>query len=152
PAVLGPLVTAMRFVGEKPPLREMYANLLATAMDRETAEQAHPAFVEILKQLTPDEAKILAYIPKGPSYSRPVISIYSVTPDGRARKVVSGHLSLIGVAAGCEHLHLMSTFLENLCRLGLTIIPDHKSYLETEEYEPLESHPQVLEIRAQIES
>ena len=43
-------------------LRELYANLLATSIDSITAHEAHPAFVEIIRQLTPDEARIVKYI------------------------------------------------------------------------------------------
>jgi hypothetical protein len=42
-----------------PTLRELFANLLATAMQGDRSSQAHPAFAEILTQLIPDEAKIL---------------------------------------------------------------------------------------------
>jgi hypothetical protein len=150
PAVGGPLITALRFVGEKPNLREMYANLLATAMDRKTAEQAHPAFVEILKQLTPDEAKILAYIPT--NLKRPVITIDSINADERSRRTVLRHFSAIGWLAGCEHLHLAPSYLENLCRLGLTIIPGDARYSESELYQALEGSPEVLKVKAQIES
>lgn len=40
-------------------LRSMYANLLANSMKRDTQNQAHPSFVEVIKQLSPDEALIL---------------------------------------------------------------------------------------------
>jgi hypothetical protein len=37
----------------------MYLNLLASAMDDRRAEAAHPAFVEIIRQLTSEEAHLL---------------------------------------------------------------------------------------------
>ena len=43
-------------------LREMFENLLAASMDRDTAAGAHPAFVSMISQLTPDEARILKSI------------------------------------------------------------------------------------------
>lgn len=43
-------------------LRKMFENLLAAAMDRDTASSAHPAFVSMISQLTPDEARILKSI------------------------------------------------------------------------------------------
>ena len=39
----------------------MYVNLLETAMDKETAANAHPAFVEVVRQMVPDEAKIVQF-------------------------------------------------------------------------------------------
>jgi hypothetical protein len=43
-------------------LREMFENLLAASMDRDTAAAAHPAFVSMIQQLTPTEARILRSI------------------------------------------------------------------------------------------
>lgn len=43
-------------------LREMFENLLAVSMDRETAASAHPAFVSMISQLMPEEAWLLKSI------------------------------------------------------------------------------------------
>lgn len=37
----------------------MYANLLLSSMDDRTAEYVHPSFVQLLKEISPDEAKLL---------------------------------------------------------------------------------------------
>jgi hypothetical protein len=47
-------------------LREMFATLLASTIDTQSASLAHPSFVEVLKQLTADEAKILALLVRDP--------------------------------------------------------------------------------------
>lgn len=61
-SIAGPLIEAMRFAGEETLLRQLYSNLLASAMDAESARNAHPAFVEIIKQLSPDDALLLNYL------------------------------------------------------------------------------------------
>lgn len=61
-SVSGPLTLQMVFSSGEPDLREMYANLLASAMDIRTASGAHPSFVTLIQQLTADEAKIISYI------------------------------------------------------------------------------------------
>ena len=60
-SIAGPLITQLRFAYDEPELREMYARLLATAMDPNTTS-AHPSFVQIIQQLTPDEARVLEHI------------------------------------------------------------------------------------------
>jgi hypothetical protein len=60
--VAGPLLLGYAFVESEPLLREMFELLLATAMNADTRDQAHPSFVEIIRQLTPDEARILREI------------------------------------------------------------------------------------------
>lgn len=61
-SVAGPLIIQMLFASEEPDLREMYAKLLATSMDRATSDDAHPSFVALIQQLTPDEARILHHL------------------------------------------------------------------------------------------
>ena len=152
PTIAGPALEALRFAGKEPVLREMYANLLATAMDREMAERAHPAFVDIIRQLAPDEAKILRWIVAAKHRARPVINVYSRDKEGVGQRGVLRHFSLLGVEAGCEHPHLTSNYLENLCRLALMEMPEGRSYADKSVYEPLENHPEVLALKKQIET
>lgn len=58
--IAGPTIEAMRFTSDDE-LREMYANLLAASMNKETVYQTHPRFVDIIKHLSIDEAHILNY-------------------------------------------------------------------------------------------
>ena len=62
PMVAGPTIEALRFSGCHDDIREMFLNLLATSIDETTANTAHPSFVNIIQQLTSDEAKILKHI------------------------------------------------------------------------------------------
>jgi hypothetical protein len=57
--IAGPALLGLSFAAQEADLREMYANLLGTAMDKESPEIAHPSYVHVLQQLSPDEAKIL---------------------------------------------------------------------------------------------
>jgi hypothetical protein len=58
-SVAVPALQGLSYTFEEPSLKEMYLNLLATASDDRRAQQAHPAFAEIIKQLAPNEAKLL---------------------------------------------------------------------------------------------
>lgn len=60
--ISGPTVLNLHFAADEDELREMYANLLATSMDRARVSAAHPAFVSIIQQLSSDEARILSAI------------------------------------------------------------------------------------------
>src|SRR5207249_1506293 len=82
PMITGPTLDALKFAATEPSLRELYLNLLATATDSKTAQEAHPAFVEIIQQLNPDEARILDTLSRKSAY--PLVSIRSITkwPSG----------------------------------------------------------------------
>lgn len=66
--IAGPALEALRFTGDEITLREMYSNLLANAMDKKTEDHVHPSFVEIIKQLLPQEAKLLEILSKEDQY------------------------------------------------------------------------------------
>lgn len=69
-------------------LREMYANLLATSMTSYRKGLVHPAFVEIIRQLTLDEARLLRSLKTSLLFLRRFIEILkSFSCDG---KVLSG--------------------------------------------------------------
>jgi hypothetical protein len=55
------------------PLTELYLNLLERAIDKERQDEAHPAFVKIIEQMSPDEAMVVHEFRKSPN-----IFIYSV--------------------------------------------------------------------------
>src|SRR5512141_2364232 len=61
-SIAGPALQGLAFTHEEPNLMEMYLSLLATAMDGRHAPDVHPAFVEIIKQLNSDEARLLPAI------------------------------------------------------------------------------------------
>ena len=57
-----PAMSALRCIEDDNPLTELYVNLLARAIDKERIGEAHPAFVKIIEQLSPDEALIMLQI------------------------------------------------------------------------------------------
>jgi len=149
PMVAGPTIEALRYAGHKPSLRELYVNLLAASMDAETARKAHPGFVEIIRQLTPDDARILRLLASREAL--PLVTIRAIFKQDRGYIEVKRHFSLVGHEAGCSHPELTAGSLDNLCRLGLAEIPDGKWLSKVELYEPLEKHPEVLQTVSQIE-
>ncbi|EGE26893.1 hypothetical protein EA1_04602, partial [Moraxella catarrhalis O35E] len=61
-AIIGPALEASRFHMNEENIREMFANLIVSAMDERKDGQMHHAFVEIIKSLSPLDAKNLKYL------------------------------------------------------------------------------------------
>jgi len=129
PHVIGPALEALRFTEGQEGLQELYANLLANSLDIETCKTAHPAFVDIIKNMSPDEAKIMGVFASGEP--RRMVNITARGEDFILGQVISPMLqtfrkyenvSLVGVEANCEHVELTSVYLDNLSRLGLLSI------------------------------
>ncbi len=121
-------------------LRNMYANLLATSMLKDKKENAHPSFVEIIKQLSPDEAKLLKRISEsGDSY--PLIDIkLNVAEGGYITQVRNFTLLAEGV---CEYPNKVFTYIDNLERLKIIDIPFGVKLHNDEIYEPIESYAEI---------
>lgn len=140
--IAGPAVEAIRFAGHNPNLRKLYANLLATSIDSETAHKVHPAFVEILKQITPDEAKLLKFF--STQSVLPIIDVVAKTKDlsGSIRRLKN--YSHFGNLASCSFNDLVVTYLDNLSRLELIKIYSDKAYVNDELYKDLDNDPFIL--------
>lgn len=154
PNVAGPALEALRYTGHESSLSDLYANLLAASMDASTADGAHPAFVEIIKQLTPDEAKLVALFVK--DMPLPLVNLrweFKPNPEGKTGgKEVLVHYSHLGNLAGCQYPHLTPTYIDNLCRLGLAEVPTFWEYTSKGVYDALENDPVIKAHKASIES
>jgi Abortive infection alpha len=105
PNVAGPVLEALRFAGHEEALRELYANLLASSLDSSTARNAHPAFVEIIKNMTPDEARILRCFSE--RTEAPLLNARLWNQDNTGYTVELRSVSNIGVQANCQHPDLV---------------------------------------------
>lgn len=60
--IAGPTLEALRYTYDEYELREMYENLLASAMDSRENGKVHPSFVDIIKQMSSFDAILLKSI------------------------------------------------------------------------------------------
>lgn len=54
-----PIIEKLKYFDDGELLGNMYSDLLSRTFDRDRAGEAHPAFVNLIAQLSPDEAKLL---------------------------------------------------------------------------------------------
>jgi len=99
-------------------IAEMFINLLASASITSMAGSAHPAFVEIIKQMSPDEAKIVQYL-KGKDFI-PYLSLKAnlAKPNKGFVTPVENAMSI------CSDIDLMypdnlKVYISNLLSLGI---------------------------------
>lgn len=136
-----PAIDALRYTGTEDGLSELYANLLATSMDKATAYRAHPGFVDMIKNMCPDEARIMRFF-AGTPFSA-LVNIRSVSNADSSFQVRHRHVSLIGVDAQCQFPALTANYLDNLERLGLVKIETMLRMQSDELYTRIEEHPQI---------
>jgi len=129
-------------------LRDMYANLLANSMNKVVKNGVHPAFVEIIKQLSPDEAKILRFIYDNGLVPTIGLNIIKKTKTNLAFLKL---FTDIPELCGCEDIIGYEKHIDNLVRLGLVEIPD-ECLTDKNKYERLKKHPFIIKRKNELES
>lgn len=144
PNIAGPALEALRYTGYQDELREMYANLLATSIDGVTAKQAHPAFVEIIKQMSPDEAKMLKVLSL--LHTMPMVDVRSEEKESSAGRWAVRNFTLLPHQSRCANLDLGPNYLDNLSRLGLVELRENYTLSAidgADQYLPLIESPEI---------
>lgn len=116
-----PALQAISYSMDSEELRNLYANLLAKAMNIDTKSKVHPGFLETIKQLAPEDALLFKHI--FPLQYRPIIDVRLELSNGGYKTLakycntfVNSNLSDYGLS------------FDNLIRLGLIEIPLNESY------------------------
>lgn len=153
-----PAIQAISYSMDNEELRNLYANLLAKAMNLDTQSLVHPSFVEIIKQLSPLDVLAINNVKYLCNY-QPLIRIFACEekPIPNERMVIHG-MSDFGDASTKKplfsHYSLPITKLEttpeqrgfviqNLNRLGLINIDYREHIIDAIQYKPL--YDQLLE-------
>jgi hypothetical protein len=121
-------------------LRRRGEELLARSADVGQDEELHPAYAQILDNLSPDEARILRLLAtNGP---QPAIDVRRGLP--LVSELVAPGLNMIGAEAGCRHTDRVPAYLDNLNRLGL-IWFSRETLRDINRYQVLEAQPDTAE-------
>jgi hypothetical protein len=125
-------------------LRERGAELLRKSSDVNFDEDSHPAYVRILEELAPDEARIIRLLAgRGPHAA---VDVRSGLP--LASSLVAPGLTMIAAEAGCRHPDRVHSYLNNLNRLGLVWF-SRETLDDPQPYQVLEAQPEVIEALAE---
>ena len=144
PYVAVPAIQAISYAMNSKELRNLYANLLAKSMTDTQKDRVHPAFVEIIKQLTPDEAKLLKLFINKDAF--PLIDVQCVNDDSNHSYNTIVHNFTPILEGVCENASAVTSYLDNLSRLKIIEIPEGIYLSDNEVYKPLENHPKITKL------
>lgn len=123
-------------------LRERGAELLRQSAELDAfPDEAHPAYIRILDELAPDEARILRLLAlEGP---QPAVDVRTGGPIGRVRdELIAPGLNMIAMEGGLRRSEDVARHLHNLYRLGL-IWFSREQIADRTRYQVLEAQPEV---------
>lgn len=130
-----PAIQAISYSMNSEELRNLYANLLAKAMNSDTKDSVHPSFVEMIKQMSPTDANILKIIME--SAVTPVISIIVEHKTDGGYHFFSEYCSWVQSFS----LKQCQISFNNISRLGLIEIPLNDYYIDEKMYLPVLNNP-----------
>ena len=138
PYVAIPAIQQLCYCQNSAELRELYANLLVSSMNADTKWQVHPSFVDVVKQLNPDEAKFMRSLPSDSNLLFPLVDVECAVGVNTWRYMMSNftttRLELL------EHPENICSYIDNLVRLSLIEIPQRR-IADVKVYKQIEQHP-----------
>ena len=117
PQIGVPIVEKLKYT-KNDDISELFTTLLANASNSEKVESVHPAFISIIEQLAPDEAKIIEFL-KGKDFVA-YCDIKGIVKENRFRTLIK-RATMIPFIVNLlykdkEHVN---TYIDNLIRLGI---------------------------------
>jgi hypothetical protein len=137
------LLEAATFAVEEPVLANMFAGLLASSMNADKQGEVHPAFIEILKQLSPLDAKTLQNF----AGMQVIAAVnYDFFPNIASGGRISMHKNITSLIIENANEMDIAKSVENLSRLGLVDIDFSLKLIAPDIYDWCESTPSYLEL------
>lgn len=145
-SLVGPALEASKYYMDEGEIRQMFARLIATSMDKTRSHKTHHAYVEIIKMLSPLDAKNLYYLHtlKDETICNRVIMI-----DGKGGyKILDRHVWLGNPENPNRESQQVS--LENLARLGLVNITYDSRASDENAYQHHKAHADYLSLEKEV--
>ncbi|MEB9405591.1 DUF4393 domain-containing protein [Bacillus cereus] len=135
--IVGPSLEASKYYFENDELRRMFAKLIAASFNKETISNAHPSFVEIIKQLSPLDAINLKLFKDNNRH--PIVNYVFITDSGgnvpyKLNRFLENDVD--------TDIDLNAASISNLDRLGLVSISYEHHLTDDTYYMPYENTPE----------
>lgn len=139
PYVAIPAIQQLSYCYDSKELRELYANLLVSSMNIDIKYQVHPAYVEIIKQLTPDEARLLTCLANNTEEMYPIIDIIFQKNDRKEFQNICNNFTTVAIEKLISKKNICS-YMDNLERLKLIEISSNVRISDEEIYDIIFKH------------
>ena len=143
-SVVGPALESAKFYMDENEIREMFANLITASMNKFQVNNIHPSFVEMIKMLSPLDAKNLYFLS---SLQDETISKIRVEYENGSYNDIYNHIYLGNPE--CQDNQLMEPSIDNLIRLKLIDVSYDKYKNNDELYEKHRTNPLYLSYKEQ---
>lgn len=146
-SIASQILQGLTFAHDEVELKELYLNLLKQSMDSRVSSQSHPAYVEILRQITSEEARLLNGILRSDGLL-PIVEVRrNVGPTGGYQVLRSNIMSSFDTATKKPVIISdLSAKVDNWCRLGLITVSYERHLTDDRLYAWVKEWPEYLEL------
>ena len=142
--IVGPALEAARFYINEDEIRSLFTNLIVCSMHEDKCNSVHPAFVEIIKQLKPIDAKVFSLLVSNNNYGvANIIYIYD-THDNKFSFMSNFSIEINNFIpfdfVNVNNYKEIETSIDNLLRLNLISISYTTTFKDLERYKTIENH------------
>lgn len=127
-----------KYCVEEPALRNMFASLISKSMDNRYTNDVHPAFAEMIKQMSPLDGQILKKLAYASVNGLPICNFKKKINNGGTYQIIAEKVFLEIASDDTEKISLSISSLE---RLGLVCIPPFQYFTNKALYDKFRQHP-----------
>lgn len=146
--IAGPAIEQSTHYIDEPELRSMFAKLIASSMDNSKTTKIHSAFTQIIKELTPLDAKLLNFFPIERVTPIAKIQLYTLDKKG----VINMYNHILKIKHPISDTLMYAASIDNLSRLGLIHV-DYDNYLiKKDAYNWVDEKPEYIRATSSIDN
>lgn len=145
-SIVGPALEASKYYMDEGEIRQMFARLIATSMDKTRSHKTHHAYVEIIKMLSPLDAKNLYYLY---TLKDETICTRKITIGSNGTYRIITHDVWLGNPENPSQ-ELQRVSIENLARLGLVNISYENWFDDSSKYQHHQAHADYLNLKKEV--
>ena len=146
-SVVGPALEASKFYIEEDEIRGMFAKLIASSMDKTQSINIHPSFVEIIKVLSPLDAKNLYFL-----YHDGDETISKFRVANKENGIYTDHFNHVFLGnPECQDNNLIESSIDNLIRLKLVDVSYSEYKSDDSLYDKHRENERFLKFKAEQE-
>lgn len=150
--IVGPTMESLKYNIMDDNLAELFSNLLVSDMDAKTQNLCTPAFIKVVEQLSPTDARVFKtiYNECAKTETIPICKMDLCKIDDEDRKIRKEYLPLylVGIEVDVLNPNDLSKSLQNLERLGLLTIDFLKWSSNDEVYNKLIDNDFIESLKA----
>lgn len=131
--ILGPTVDGLKYNLDEEYIKEMFTNILISEIDDRKQNKVLPAYIEIVKQLSKDDAQLLKFFKDYYNRNYPIMKLKTKYTNEEGYIYISNNVLLITDDTMTDEW-INSVIIDNLLRLKLIDITFSEHVVNTEVY------------------